>query len=80
MKTVPVSIDPCLEKRELDEPMFILLARDSVAPSTIDWWCRQREREIADGLRPDTKDERDHIAQVRAKADAFRAWRFQNRK
>ena len=78
-RTVPVSIDPCLAKREPDEPMFILLARDSCAVPTMDFWCNQREREIWDGLRPDTPEEREHIKQVRQKADAFRQWRYQNR-
>lgn len=79
LRTVAVSIDPCLEKREPDEPMFILLGRDSAAPKTIEAWCRQREIEIGIGLRPDTDDERNHIQQVRAKAFAFREWRSANR-
>lgn len=74
-RTVPVSIDPCLEKREPGEPMFILLARDSAATETIEAWCRYRTHEIEEGTRPDTSDERNHIAQVMAKAEAFRAWR-----
>jgi hypothetical protein len=72
---VPVSIDPCLEKREPDEPMFILLARDSAAPATIEFWCLRRITEIDDGLRPDTEQERAHIQEVWEKAKAFRAWR-----
>lgn len=78
-RMVPASLDPCLEKREPDEPMFILLARDSAAPETIEEWCRRREYEITTGLRPDTEDERDHIHQVRHKVGAFRAWRSAHR-
>lgn len=37
-RVVPVSIDPCLEKREEGEPMFILLGRDSAAPEAIEAW------------------------------------------
>jgi hypothetical protein len=76
---VPASIDPCLEKREPDEPMFILLARDSSAPETMEFWCREREAEIRLALRDDTQQEREHIEQVRAKVGACRVWRKINR-
>jgi hypothetical protein len=78
-RMVAASLDPCLEKREDDEPMFILLARDSVAPRVLEVWCHEREVEIGSGVRPNTPEEQQHIAQVRAKADAFRAWRLDNR-
>ncbi len=78
-RMVPASIDPCLEKREPDEPMFILLGRDSAAPSTIETWCSLRANEIMTGARPDTDEEWDHVRQVRVKAKAFREWRDANR-
>ena len=39
---VSVSFDPCLAKREPDESMFILLARDPVAPDVLEAWCEMR--------------------------------------
>jgi hypothetical protein len=78
-RMVPASLDPCLEKRELDEPMFILLARDSAAPLAIETWCNCREAEIARGLRPDTTEEWTHIKQVRGKVGIFMRWRKEHR-
>jgi hypothetical protein len=72
-------IDPCLVKREPGEPMFILLARDSAAPDTIEDWCMRRYAEIRSGARPDTPQERAHIDEVLAKVAVFRAWRKANR-
>lgn len=79
LDALTADIDPCLEKREPDEPMFILLARDSAAPATIERWCELRLMEIWTGARPDTPEEHEHIRSVRAKADQFRAWREANR-
>lgn len=76
---VPASLDPCLKKCEPGEPMFILLARDSAVPDTIEWWCQKRLHEIHVGSRPDTPEEREHIAQFMRKADIFREWRKINR-
>lgn len=79
-KLIDSNIDPCLEKREHDEPMFILLARDSAAPNTILIWCKLREDEIRNGTRLDTQEEHEHITEVRQKANLFREWRKANRK
>ena len=78
-RMVPASLDPCLEKREQDEPMFILLARDSAAPAAIEAWCRARAIEIERGQRPGTEAEWSHINQVSEKAIVFRTWRKANR-
>lgn len=79
-RMVPVNIDPCLEKRENGEPMFILLARDSTAPIAMDMWCGVREHEIETGRRPDTPQEHEHIAQVRQKVEEFETWRKKHRR
>jgi hypothetical protein len=72
-------LDPCIVKREQDEPMFVLLARDSSAPETIERWCELRLAEIERGAHPDTPDEHEHINEVFRKAATFRAWRAANR-
>lgn len=72
--------DPCIDKREPGEPMFVLLARDSAAPLTMEFWSRERHSEIfIEGKRPNTDQERAHIVNVRDLVDEFRAWRKANR-
>jgi hypothetical protein len=71
--------DPCIDKREDGEPMFVLLGRDSAAPDTMACWYFERLAEINKGLRPDNTEERNHIATIREKAKAFREWRKANR-
>lgn len=73
------SLDPCLSKREPEEPMFVLLGRDSAAPYAIVQWCLTRANEIRSGRRPDTTEEWSHIKDVRAKTAAFADWRSKNR-
>lgn len=34
----------CYEKAHPDEPMFVLLARDPVAPILVEWWVSLRRR------------------------------------
>ena len=72
-------LDPCLEKREPGEPMFVLLARDAAAPVTLEHWASVRQNWISYGVWPDTAEEREHIAEVLRKADTFRAWRREHR-
>jgi hypothetical protein len=71
--------DPCIDKRDDGEPMFVLLGRDSAAPTTIDHWCYYRDLEIRLCGRSDNKQERLHITDVRKIADAFHRWRNANR-
>jgi hypothetical protein len=72
--------DPCIEKREESEPMFVLLARDTAAPYVVEYWANFRQHQINIGERPDTPEERQHIAEVREKVKEFRAWRAVNRR
>lgn len=37
----------CYEAAEDDEPMFVLLARDALAPDTIEDWARRRFERLA---------------------------------
>lgn len=74
-----MNIDPCLEKRLPDEPMFVLLGRDSAAPAAIEAWCVARESEILSGKRALNSEELAHIRQVRQKVSEFNVWRSKNR-
>lgn len=38
----------CLEAAKLDEPMFILLGRDPMAPALVQLWANLREKEGED--------------------------------
>ena len=78
-ETMDEPVDPCILKREPGEPMFVLLARDSAAPETLERWAILRTDEIVEGKRPNTEQEHAHIAEVRAMARAFRKWRKQHR-
>jgi hypothetical protein len=52
------------EKAEEDEPMFVLLARDPLAPAVIEAWATLREAEI----------EAQMAANLMSKADENREW------
>lgn len=57
----------CYDKAEPDEPMFILLGRDPLAPALVREWAQQRAETRG---RPDAK-----IDEARACADAMEAYR-----
>ena len=78
-KAEALSADPCLEKRKAGEPVFVLLARDSAAPSAMETWCRVRMNAIRNGFHNNTDEERDQVRSVALKAEQFRAWRSANR-
>ena len=42
----------CYDKAAPDEPMFVLLARDPLAPILVDLWATLRERERRDVSKP----------------------------
>lgn len=42
----------CYKRALQDEPMFVLLARDPVAPALVEMWAQQRSRDIDRGTRP----------------------------
>lgn len=68
-KNDPGNFD-CYENAEPDEPMFILLARDSDAAYTVRGWARRR-RDV-DGDTPKVREAFDC-------ADEMDAWRQANR-
>ena len=55
----------CYAKAEPDEPMFVLLARDPLAPDTVEAWARRRERDGGDPVK---------IMEARECARAMRDW------
>lgn len=61
--------DPCLNKAEDDEPIFVLLARDETAPGTIEVWCTLNR-----GIQPPEK-----IVEAFEHAETMRQWRKEHR-
>lgn len=61
----------CYTKAHPDEPMFVLLARDKMAPALVREWVRQRR---AAGEDPEK------LANAEATADAMEAWRARSEK
>jgi hypothetical protein len=59
----------CYQKAAPDEPMFILLARDPIAPDLIRQWAEQRLEEGED---------HEKIDEAFACADAMDKWRLAN--
>ena len=67
----------CISKAEDDEPMFVLLARDTSAPGMVEAWAMNRSTEIDRGMRPES--DRAMVKEAYACADSMRAWREKNR-
>jgi len=60
----------CYAKAEPDEPIFVLLARDPLAPDLIRQWAEQRFEEGED---------RDKVDEAFACANEMVQWRLDNR-
>lgn len=54
MKRRHKGIYDCLDKREPDEPVFVLLGRDRASSATIKIWATLWLQEISLGLRPES--------------------------
>jgi hypothetical protein len=67
----------CYANAEPDEPMFILLARDSSAPTMVRMWAARRIKAIEVGEKP--KDDEQQITEALDLADAMEAWRKEHR-
>jgi hypothetical protein len=65
----------CYARALPHEPMFILLARDPVAPAVIRLWAERRMEGRLDG-QPGT--ESDQIVDALNSAEAFEAWRIEH--
>ena len=55
----------CYAKAEPDEPMFVLLARDPIAPALVDRWANRAEAAGKDVGK---------VAEARKLAEEMRAW------
>ena len=56
----------CYAKAEADEPLFVLLARDPLAPILVELWASLREHAAGNPSK---------VAEARACAGAMRRWR-----
>jgi len=74
-KTNPGEYD-CYKNALPDEPMFILLARDPLAPELVDEWAVRRMQEILLGTRP--KSDIPMVDQAQRCATDMRLWRVRN--
>jgi hypothetical protein len=66
----------CYANAMPDEPMFVLLARDSQAPFLIERWAEEREWDIKNHFRP--SEEEAMVSEARECANAMREWRKAN--
>lgn len=71
-KNNPGAFD-CYLNAEPDEPMFVLLARDPMAPFLVREWARRR----IDSFSPPEDDAK--VAEAKACADNMDAWRAEHR-
>ena len=74
-KNNPGAFD-CYDKALPNEPMFVLLARDPVAPSLVRTWASRREWRVNTGQKPES--DRAMVEEAYACADAMEAWRSAN--
>lgn len=68
----------CYGNAEPDEPMFILLARDTSAPRVVEEWAAIREQMIDEGIKPES--DMAMVTEARECAGKMRAWRAANRR
>lgn len=67
----------CYSNAEPDEPMFILLARDPVAPAVLEKWIEYRGGLIELGIKPES--DRAMLREARECLQAMEEWRAKNR-
>ena len=75
-KNNPGNFD-CYGNAEVDEPMFVLLARDPASPALVRDWADRREFMIHNKQKPES--DRPMVEEARQCADAMEAWRKENR-
>lgn len=66
----------CYKRALPNEPMFVLLARDPVAPQLIMMWAQQRARDINRGERPGSDAK--IVTEAMDVAQAMIKWRMEN--
>lgn len=67
----------CYANAEPDEPMFILLARDRLAPLLVNLWAELRQAEIEYKHKPGTDIEM--VLEAKGCAEAMEIWRARNK-
>jgi hypothetical protein len=75
-KNSPGKFD-CYDNAEPDEPMFVLLARDVIAPEIVERWAYARRVLIRHGHKP--QSDAPMVDEAMQCAKAMRAWRTKNR-
>jgi hypothetical protein len=65
----------CYAAAEDDEPMFVLLARDPIAPRLVAAWATARLNDALAGARPVDERERQKIQEARDCARSMMEWR-----
>jgi hypothetical protein len=65
----------CYAAAEPDEPLFVLRATDPLAPNTIRGWAMNRCHQIASGVRPNTPEQWEKIAEAFSCATNMETWR-----
>lgn len=79
--TKRVERDPCFAKAMPDEPAFVLLARDPMAPILVRLWAQARRVAISEGSRPQSDLPQVQMAELEAedmvawRRDADASWR-----
>lgn len=68
--------DGCFARALDDEPMFVLLARDTSAPTLVRTWAAQRRHDIDRGRRPSS--DMAQVLEAEQTADRMEAWRAKN--
>lgn len=68
--------DGCFARALDDEPMFVLLARDTSAPTLVRTWAAQRRHDIDRGRRP--ASDMAQVLEAEQAADRMEAWRAKN--
>lgn len=66
----------CYAKAGPDEEMFVLLARDAIAPMLVRQWAHQRSMQISTGAKPET--DYPMVKEALACADKMEKWRHEN--
>jgi hypothetical protein len=66
--------DPCIDKRQEGEPMFVLLGRDIHAQLAINAWINSREMELERFHFSNRDAEIAHIDSVKSIFAAFNTW------
>lgn len=74
-KNSPAKFD-CYANAEPDEPMFVLLARDPMAPVLVNMWAALRQAAIEHKQKPQTDFEQ--VIEAKGCAEAMEIWRARN--